>query len=834
MFQRVLLSTAAGLLLLSAAPASATATVSRGTPLELARAVEARASKTTFADLETFGRKALAQPGRDRLNRLYHVAWIYLNQAEFDHFRRWNAALAREAEAAGDKRYIAVARLNELAARYDGGEKAVGAELVRMANREPDWFARAHAARLAALYLMDEGEIGEALRMLADADASIPASDPYARTARGGLWEVTGMGMMELDDLEGSVDAFSRFEFDLSEPDYPRPDFDSLYNLASLAVEVGDLPLAERLYQAHHRVVQGSSLENLRYWDALLCAMVAEGRDDPRGVIACLAPITRAPAKAAFIADRFLPIRAVAYARLKRLPEARADLEALRKLKAAGAYGEGAIPREGEIRAHLLLAEGRAAEAFEALRAYNEAQATEASRHFSEGIHQVTGNMQNQLAQRREQLETARRNVSLREDVIQSQRWIVGFFTAFLLSAGAVLAWQFRMVRKLRTARRQAEVASRTKSEFLANMSHEIRTPLNGVIAMADALGAATLPKREREMVGIIRSSGVMLNRLLSDILDFARIESGQLTVDSAPFHLGETARAVVALARPQANEKGIALDLDLSPEIDTTVVADPVRVRQILTNLVSNAVKFTEEGSVRVSGMRLPSGVVRFEVADTGVGFDAEQKSRVFARFQQADGSITRRFGGTGLGLAISRNLAELMGGDLDCESTPGAGSRFWFDIPMAEVEAETESAPEPEAGQEDRPLRILLADDHPTNRKVVELMLSGSDVELVSVVDGAEAVTAARRQAFDLVLMDMQMPVMDGLTATREIRRHETDAGKARTPIIMLTANAMAEHVEAGREAGADLHLAKPITMPELFAAIDKALGGEAREAA
>jgi CheY-like chemotaxis protein/anti-sigma regulatory factor (Ser/Thr protein kinase) len=330
----------------------------------------------------------------------------------------------------------------------------------------------------------------------------------------------------------------------------------------------------------------------------------------------------------------------------------------------------------------------------------------------------------------------------------------------------------------------------------------------------------------------------VTLERLLSDVLDLARIESGRLEIESEPFHLADAARSVAGLLTMRAQEKGVALNLELAPEADGRVVGDVVRLKQILTNLLSNAVKFTEKGEVRLTVSALAEGGFRFDIRDTGVGFDARQKARVFARFQQADGSITRRFGGSGLGLAISLQLAELMGGTLDCESTPGEGSTFTLILPLPAAEAEAAAgaghgAAAGAVAREDRPMRVLLADDHPTNRKVVELILAQVGVELTSVENGLAAVEAFRRRAYDAVLMDMQMPVMDGLTATRLIRDHEEARGLAPTPVLMLTANALAEHLEASRRAGADAHLSKPITADKLLgalAALDPAAEPEA----
>ena len=382
---------------------------------------------------------------------------------------------------------------------------------------------------------------------------------------------------------------------------------------------------------------------------------------------------------------------------------------------------------------------------------------------------------------------------------------------------------------ELADARVRAEAMAQAKSDFLANMSHEIRTPLNGVVAVADLLARSSLPAKEREMAEIIRASGDTLQRLLSDILDMARIESGKIAIEIAPFQAGDMLRAVCGLSRLKCEEKSVQLRMDIRPDIDEVVLGDMVRVRQIVTNLLSNAVKFTDRGEIRLIAERLEDGRARFTVTDTGVGFDMADKAKVLGRFEQADSSITRRFGGTGLGLSICCNLAALMGGVLDCESVPDVGSRFWIDLPLeptTATQATTHANDGTTAAFEGEALRILLADDHPTNRQVVQLMLEGGTADLTCVENGAQALERYRDGVFDLILMDMQMPVMDGLTALAEIRKHEAMHRLPRIPAIMLTANALPEHVAAASAAGADLHLAKPFTAAALFDSIDSAL--------
>ncbi|HEY0925783.1 response regulator [Brevundimonas sp.] len=382
-----------------------------------------------------------------------------------------------------------------------------------------------------------------------------------------------------------------------------------------------------------------------------------------------------------------------------------------------------------------------------------------------------------------------------------------------------------RDARALAEARDAAQAANSAKSQFLANMSHEIRTPLNGVIGVAQALANTDLSAQQAEMLELIQSSSRTLQVLLSDILDLARVESGRLELTEEAFDLGRAVREAAQLYETSAREKGLQFFVEITPDVDRWIAGDVVRLKQILTNLVSNSVKFTAQGFVCLTAMTGPvrngQPTLRFAVEDTGIGFDSDTRNRLFSRFEQADGGITRKFGGSGLGLSISRQLAEMMGGELDCESEPGGGSSFMLTIPLRFAEAPAAPVAEDSAlaAGDDRRLRVLLADDHPVNRKVVEMILAQAEIDLTSVEDGAQALNAVRDGDYDLILMDMQMPVMDGLTATREIRLHETAMGLPRTPVVMLTANALPEHIASAEAAGADRHLAKPFDAGELL---------------
>ncbi|MFT4252298.1 MAG: ATP-binding protein [Caulobacter sp.] len=387
--------------------------------------------------------------------------------------------------------------------------------------------------------------------------------------------------------------------------------------------------------------------------------------------------------------------------------------------------------------------------------------------------------------------------------------------------------------RQLLEAKAAAEAANRAKSDFLANISHEIRTPLNGVIGIVDALSRTPLSREQAEMVGLVRDSGATLERLVSDFLDVSKIEAGQLQLESRSFNLDQALLPGVEVLRRRAKEKGLSFTLERPPLTGGRHLGDGMRLSQVLNNLLSNAIKFTDEGGItlRVRSEEIAGDTrLTFEIEDTGIGFDAAQADSLFNRFSQADQSISRRFGGTGLGLSICRSLVEMMGGEISATSQPGVGSRFCFSLSLPRLQEAVETDVEPPPPEPiplpDRPLRVLLVEDHPTNQRVAQLILASQGADVITVGDGLEAIAAFADGAFDIVLMDMQMPRMDGLTATRAIRALEIERAAVRTPIIMLSANALMKHRTEALTAGADLHVAKPITAANLLAGIQAAV--------
>ncbi len=408
----------------------------------------------------------------------------------------------------------------------------------------------------------------------------------------------------------------------------------------------------------------------------------------------------------------------------------------------------------------------------------------------------------------------------------------------YLLGISEDITERKRVQRLLQQAKEAAEAGDRAKGQFLARMSHEIRTPMNAIIGMTELALESTLDGSTEEYLLVVRQSAESLLKILDDVLDFSKIESGKLDLESVSFHLADTVQQTVKAFEARARDKGLRLDLALSVDIPQHLNGDPTRLRQVLVNLLDNAIRFTETGSVRLivslEGSDDSAVNLRFSVADTGIGIPPDRRRSIFESFTQADGSITRKFGGTGLGLTICARLVEMMNGRIWVDTAVAEGSTFHFTatFPIA-TQPPRRTTPGRRADRPRPGLRVLLAEDNLINRNLVTRVLEGEGHQVIGVGDGVEALESLERTTVDLILIDLEMPRMDGLETTRRIRENERISG-GRIPIVALTAHAMPSDRERCLAAGMDGYVAKPIRRAVLYEAMAAALPATQRVSA
>jgi len=601
-------------------------------------------------------------------------------------------------------------------------------------------------------------------------------------------------------------------------------DAERVYNLALLAVRAREFASAQMLWRLHGDLIATSGGPRAPFFNAYLCAAIADAQDAPRRVVECLRPVAQALDKADDgWALSALRLRLAARARMGDVADGRADLARLQAAPAA--RGRDA---EQLSLAYLLRAEGQGLAAFDALEKSHEETLVRLQDDHQRKMTDIAAALQTALDAERVKGERAGREAQFQSRLSLAWGLVAGLFGVMTLGAVAFVLQQRRTARALAQAQARAEAASEAKSTFLATMSHELRTPLNGMLGLAQALKLEPLEPGEREQVELIEDSGRNLLTLLNDVLDLSKIEAGKLQIAPLPADLARKCERLVRIHGVLAAEKGISLTLDID-DTPPTLIFDPVRVRQCVSNLLSNAIKFTEMGGVLLRLRCESSGdhevMAYISVSDTGIGMSPETCARLFGAFEQADATTAQRYGGSGLGLNITRRLAKLMGGDVAVESQEGEGSTFTLSFRCQLPPTEPPSMPE--ANEVSEPstasLKILLVEDHPVNRKVIGLMLAPLGCTLVEAEDGQIALDRLGAEPFDLILMDVNMPVLGGLEAARRAR---SDLRLDAIPIIGLTADAMDHQRQACLDAGMNDVLTKPVDMAALLSTIARAV--------
>ncbi|WP_443747338.1 ATP-binding protein [Asticcacaulis solisilvae] len=789
-------------------------------------------------EVDSFGEKALALSGDDRIYALWRVLYAYKIDQNDAKLAAWSAKIKAVAHSQRDSNLDMLARFMPQA--YDN-------EANVYKNMSADDWAGYLAVSDKAIHnivllerqrqVQFRKEWAQAIDIGEDLIVRLQTEGPAAQGLLAIAHQTMAYNMLRVGDLNSYADRMQAAASVSKGNAFFLQTMDMVYDLSYFAAENHDVSLAREFQQLHSKYVRQYGVESLKSWDQELCAFVAYKAEAYEEVVRCL---DDSPVAAGIIKNghdayklRFLTL---AYARLNNVGKARYYLNLLDNTPDTLIPPSPLIHDEAE--AYIAAGQGKHVEAFQRFGDL----VTETKRIDDD---KRIGAIQDMYKTLRTELDRKTAEAKLLNQQVQLRNWLLGTAVAIVLllvaiAAGAAL-WVLRMRRmqwRLKEVSDHAEAANAAKSRFLAVMSHELRTPLNGVLGMAHALQREKLTDDQRSKVEMLAESGETLLMLLNDVLDMSRIEAGKVELSPTPSSMKDTIERVFNTFAPTISDKPVALRYDLDPSAAGTMSFDVLRVYQCLSNLVSNAVKFTNEGVIRVVAsaekhLDRPGYTVRIEVRDTGIGISKLSLSKLFEAYSQADASTARKYGGSGLGLSITRRLTELMGGSVSVTSEEGAGSVFVMTFEAGEVAPAAADAAEDTAPEDLLPhgIRILLVDDHPVNRKVARLFLEPFGFDITEAVDGQEALDAGMED-YDLVLMDVNMPRLGGIDATRQFRSAE-EPGK-HVSIIALTADALPEQIEACLAAGMDAHVSKPIVMDKLIDTVVSLLGEDVIQAA
>ncbi len=810
-------------------PASAFAepVITPMTPAAFIDRYEKSKQGASLAKMEAYGQEALKLRGTERLTRLLYVVDTFGSLSELELYGKWFNIANKIAISEHQDRFKALFDLMKLEEDYFSSNNGIiYYDKINFYTKSKDQIIQSISRLIINSFDDGSDHIGR-IRKLSEVYEAIPKSDPLASFAYRVYWGRMMNELVIINDVDGVVDAASRYAFTYGIPGLQEPDTGLINRITVMARRLDDEPLARRGYLADYRIIHAdptpSRLANL----AISCAELETKFQKPSRVLDCLKGVDFDAAEPNFRKVVGLSVRAQALAQLGQTARAEADLALLDQLKASGDYHPGSFAFVPRAKAQVLANRGKSVEAFDIISQYWRSASSAETRRFRDAVPALVGMLRADVVE-------LRKTAELQKTVIALQGLIAGLAIAVALAAGFAVYTLRKLNRKLEAARLAAEEANQAKSLFLANISHEIRTPLNGVLGLAQAISADELSPVQAERIGVLRQSGLGLLAILNDLLDLAKIEAGKLTIEAVPFNPQEVLTAARQAIWATAEAKGLIVDVQVTAEAEGLYKGDPTRLRQIIDNLVSNAVKFTPTGRVDVVLSR-PADALVLTVADTGIGMTPEATSRIFTKFEQADASTTRRFGGSGLGLSICLELAEAMGGAIKADSVEGKGTTFTVILPLERLgdvqDVVAVQAVDAVVDADQPPLRVLAAEDHPVNQLVLRTLLGQFGVEVTMASNGQEVLDQFKDHDWDVVLMDVQMPVMDGPSATRAIRQFERDQARRPTPILALTANAMAHQLDDYRQAGCNGHVSKPIDAADLISAMSRVLA-EAEE--
>jgi signal transduction histidine kinase/ActR/RegA family two-component response regulator len=783
---------------------------------QLAATLEARRLMTTPEQITAWETRAAATTGEGRLEQLRRISVEALTASDVQRAERWMTLYADEIRLRKDSRHArALLQLEAYSRGIEGDFADAAAELTRLLAGERDPYLRAAGARLLAYALTDAGLPVQALQVIRSGlrDAGQAKG---AGSLKLGLADAGAYASRELGDLPAFIDNVELQVAVSQSTDQPLDGRTALYNLAIITSNLGRNELATDLMRQFQRlsVATGSATEI--GWANELCATVRIAARAYAEALTCAQTALAHPEMAPDHRPKVMLIEVTALARFGRPRDARLRFEALRAL--AARRGDPLLMHDIlQSEAEVLRSEGRLSEAYEVLVEFQEQQRRDTTAAAVDGLHNMRASLEGEIDDTQALLKAQRRQT------LQITA-LVGIVALALIAAVASILAQRKLQKRLQAAADRAERADRVKSEFLANMSHEIRTPLTSIVGFSRLLSEQPeLSTVSNGFASRIVTATQSLLAIVNDVLDFSKIEAGQARIEPRATALRALVQDVAGLFEAQAAEKGLTLSLDLSDALPDWVMIDPDRLRQVLLNLIGNAVKFTPAGRVAVSADWSGDNGLDINVQDTGPGISADGQARLFRRFSQVDQASNRIEGGTGLGLAICSGLVEAMGGEIGVESTEGQGSRFWIRTPAPLAEAPDDSAhlpaPRAAAAPSDR-ARILVVDDNEANRELVKHLLGSLDLDITFASSGEEAVTVSGDSPYDLILMDIRMPGMGGEAAMGLIR---TSGGpNAEAPILAFTADVDGQATERLLGVGFDGHVPKPIDARALIMAI------------